>query len=153
MIPTDSLVSFSAKVCAEKLPPARVRAVVNIKDSIGASGDARLTPRVVMNTARFRRIIAPTVAGALFICVAASARAQTTAPGLDPRKSISQYAHDAWTIDEGLPQSSVLTIAQGSDGYLWLGTEAGLVRFDGVTFTTYSTANTPHSPTITSTRC
>jgi len=96
-----------------------------------------------MNAGRFKRIIKPAVAGALLLGIVTSARAQTTAPGLDPRKSISQYAHDAWTIDEGLPQSSVLTIAQGSDGYLWLGTEAGLVRFDGVTFTTYNTANTP----------
>jgi PAS domain S-box-containing protein len=70
------------------------------------------------------------------------ASAQTGAPGLDPQKPISQYLHDIWTIDQGLPQNGVLAIAQGRDGYLWLGTEAGLVRFDGVTFTTFTTANT-----------
>jgi PAS domain S-box-containing protein len=67
--------------------------------------------------------------------------AQTAAPGLDPHKPISQYVRDSWTIDEGLPQNSVMVIAQGGDGYLWLGTEAGLVRFDGVSFTAYNTAN------------
>jgi PAS domain S-box-containing protein len=72
----------------------------------------------------------------------AIARAQTAAPGLDPRKPISQYVHDVWQIDQGLPQNSILAIIQGRDGYLWLGTEAGLVRFDGVAFTTYNTSNT-----------
>ena len=70
------------------------------------------------------------------------ASAQTGAPGLDPQRPISQYLHDIWTIDQGLPQNGILAIAQGRDGYLWLGTEAGLVRFDGVTFTTFTTANT-----------
>jgi len=69
--------------------------------------------------------------------------AQSGAPGLDPRNPISQYLHDIWTIDQGLPQNGILAIAQGRDGYLWLGTEAGLVRFDGVSFTTFTTANTP----------
>ena len=70
------------------------------------------------------------------------ASAQAGAPGLDPQKPISQYLHDIWTIDQGLPQNGILAIAQGRDGYLWLGTEAGLVRFDGVTFTTFTTATT-----------
>jgi PAS domain S-box-containing protein len=70
------------------------------------------------------------------------ASAQAGAPGLDPRNPISQYLHDIWTIDQGLPQNGILAIAQGRDGYLWLGTEAGLVRFDGVSFTTFTTANT-----------
>ena len=64
------------------------------------------------------------------------ASAQAGVPGLDPQRPISQYLHDIWTIDQGLPQNGILAIDQGRDGYLWLGTEAGLVRFDGVTFTT-----------------
>jgi signal transduction histidine kinase/ligand-binding sensor domain-containing protein len=70
------------------------------------------------------------------------AYAQSGAPGLDPQRPISQYLHDIWTIDQGLPQNGILAIAQGRDGYLWLGTEAGLVRFDGASFTTFTTANT-----------
>jgi PAS domain S-box-containing protein len=70
------------------------------------------------------------------------ASAQAGAPGLDPQRPISQYLHDIWTIDQGLPQNGILAIAQGRDGYLWLGTEAGLVRFDGVSFTTFTTATT-----------
>ena len=79
----------------------------------------------------------------LALAPSSSLRAQAVGPGLDPRLPISQYVHDAWTINEGLPQSTVLAMDQGSDGYLWLATEAGAVRFDGVTFTTYNTANTP----------
>ena len=68
--------------------------------------------------------------------------ASSAPAGLDPQRPISQYLHDVWTIDQGLPQNGILAIAQGRDGYLWLGTEAGLVRFDGVTFTTFTTATT-----------
>ena len=68
---------------------------------------------------------------ALLLGLPASARSQTSALGLDPQKPISQYVHDIWTIDQGLPQNSVMAMAQGSDGYLWVGTEAGLARFDG----------------------
>jgi PAS domain S-box-containing protein len=63
--------------------------------------------------------------------------------GLDPAKSIAQYVHDVWTTESGLPQSSVLAIAQTTDGYLWLGTEEGLLRFDGVRFVTFDKKNTP----------
>jgi len=63
--------------------------------------------------------------------------------GLDPLKPITQYVHDIWTTGNGLPQNSVLAIAQTPDGYLWLGTEDGLARFDGVRFTIFDMRNTP----------
>ncbi len=56
---------------------------------------------------------------------------------LDPNLKISQYIHEAWQTAQGLPQNSVLSIAQTRDGYLWLGTEEGLVRFDGVRFSVF----------------
>src|SRR5262249_184581 len=55
----------------------------------------------------------------------------------------SQYIFDSWTSEEGLPQNTVMAIAQTSDGYLWLGTEEGLARFDGVSFTIFDLSNTP----------
>lgn len=55
--------------------------------------------------------------------------------GLDPNRTLTQYVHRIWQMQQGLPQSTVLSIAQTFDGYLWLGTQAGLVRFDGVRFT------------------
>ncbi|MCB1035559.1 MAG: hypothetical protein KDD47_17185, partial [Acidobacteria bacterium] len=54
--------------------------------------------------------------------------------GLDASKRISQYRLRSWSLDEGLPQSTVRAITQTPDGYLWLGTLDGLVRFDGVRF-------------------
>ncbi len=56
---------------------------------------------------------------------------------LDPNQAIRQYLHQSWQTAQGLPQNSVLSIAQTPDGYLWLGTEEGLVRFDGVRFTLF----------------
>jgi len=51
---------------------------------------------------------------------------------LDPSLNISQYAHTAWTVRDGFSLGNIYAIAQTSDGYLWLGGEFGLVRFDGV---------------------
>lgn len=59
------------------------------------------------------------------------------AHALDPSKAVTQYRHDAWETDDGLPQNSVQAIAQTPDGYLWLGTQEGLVRFDGVHFAVF----------------
>jgi signal transduction histidine kinase/ligand-binding sensor domain-containing protein len=54
------------------------------------------------------------------------------ARGLDPSLDINQYAHTAWKIREGFSKGRVTSFAQTPDGYLWLGTEFGLLRFDGV---------------------
>ena len=51
---------------------------------------------------------------------------------LDPSLDISQYAHTSWKIRDGFAKGMTLSIAQTPDGYLWLGTEFGLLRFDGV---------------------
>lgn len=64
----------------------------------------------------------------LSIATASSLRA------LDPQKQPGQYGHDEWTSQDGLPGEAVYQILQSPDGYLWLRTSAGLVRFDGVRF-------------------
>jgi ligand-binding sensor domain-containing protein len=51
---------------------------------------------------------------------------------LDPSLDVSQYAHAAWTTHDGFFKGAILAIAQTPDGYLWLGTEFGPLRFDGV---------------------
>ena len=59
------------------------------------------------------------------------------APGasaLDPRKSLTQYSRTIWTQERGLPQDTIRTITQTKDGYIWLGSQNGLVRFDGLEF-------------------
>jgi signal transduction histidine kinase/ligand-binding sensor domain-containing protein len=51
---------------------------------------------------------------------------------LDPALDVSQYAHSSWKYADGFSPGAITNIAQTADGYLWLGTEFGLVRFDGV---------------------
>ena len=53
---------------------------------------------------------------------------------LNPLLDVNQYAHTSWTVRDGVFDGSVTAIAQTPDGYLWVGTEFGLVRFDGVRF-------------------
>jgi len=53
---------------------------------------------------------------------------------VDPNRAMSQYIHDRWGAEQGFPRGPVYAIAQSSDGYLWIGTQAGLVRFDGLNF-------------------
>lgn len=53
-----------------------------------------------------------------------------------------QYQFDSWNTDNGLPQNGVRGISQTPDGYLWFTTFDGLVRFDGVRFTTFNKGNT-----------
>lgn len=55
--------------------------------------------------------------------------------------AFAQYRFDVWTTDNGLPQNSVYSIVQTPDGYLWLTTLDGLVRFDGVKFTVFNKSN------------
>jgi signal transduction histidine kinase/ligand-binding sensor domain-containing protein len=61
---------------------------------------------------------------------------------LDPARHISQYAHTAWRTQDGVVEVGT-TIAQTTDGYLWLGTQNGLLRFDGVKFVPYDSAGLP----------
>ncbi|HBZ46832.1 MAG TPA: hypothetical protein DEO93_06070, partial [Stenotrophomonas sp.] len=58
------------------------------------------------------------------------------AAALDPARAVGQFHHTAWTVNQGAP-GQVTALAQTVDGYLWLGTEIGLYRFDGVRFTRF----------------
>ena len=61
---------------------------------------------------------------------------------LDPAKAVSQYSLAAWQTDAGLPHNLVQAIAQTPDGYLWLATQEGLARFDGVRFSVFDRRST-----------
>src|SRR5581483_6467251 len=68
------------------------------------------------------------------------------ARALDRHTAVAQYGYQSWQTDTGLPQNTVHAIVQGRDGFLWIATEGGLVRFDGVDFRTFTRANTPGLP-------
>jgi ligand-binding sensor domain-containing protein len=53
---------------------------------------------------------------------------------LDPSKQITQYAHTSWRRQDGIFNGTTTSITQTTDGYVWIGTVAGLIRFDGVRF-------------------
>jgi len=61
---------------------------------------------------------------------------------LDPQKAVTQYNLDAWQLEDGLPQSSILDLVQTGDGFLWLATYEGVARFDGKTFVTLTAPST-----------
>jgi ligand-binding sensor domain-containing protein/signal transduction histidine kinase len=53
---------------------------------------------------------------------------------IDPNRAMSQYIRERWGVEHGFPRGPVYAISQSSDGYLWIGARAGLVRFDGLKF-------------------
>jgi PAS domain S-box-containing protein len=65
------------------------------------------------------------------------------AQALNPSKSITQYVHQMWQTENGLPHDSINAIVQTRDGYIWVGTGGGLAFFDGVHFTVFDKRNTP----------
>ena len=71
------------------------------------------------------------------VACAAPARA------LDPSKALSQYQLRTWTSESGLPANYINAVVHAHDGYLWIGTEEGLARFDGFAFTVFDRRNTP----------
>jgi len=60
-----------------------------------------------------------------------------------PSKAINFLQHKMWTMEDGLPINSLTAITQSADGFLWIGSEAGLIRFDGVSFETFNHENVP----------
>lgn len=58
---------------------------------------------------------------------------------LDSNRRLTQYVHRIWTIQQGLPPGTISDIWQTRDGFIWLGTQTGLVRFDGARFTSAET--------------
>jgi diguanylate cyclase (GGDEF)-like protein len=75
------------------------------------------------------------------IAVALTLLASAALFALDPSLDVTQYVQQVWTTQEGLPQNTVSALLQTPDGYLWFGTEEGLVRFDGGSFTVFDKSN------------
>jgi len=84
--------------------------------------------------------------GAVLACALAWC---SPALALNPALDVGQYAHTAWTVREGFLNSRVSAIAQTPDGYLWLGTETGLFRFDGVRMVRWQPRGQTQIPHVT----
>ncbi|MDR3739918.1 MAG: two-component regulator propeller domain-containing protein [Terracidiphilus sp.] len=68
------------------------------------------------------------------------------ARGLEPATALAEYGRQAWVMENGLPQNTVHALAQTRDGFIWAGTEAGLVRFDGISFLVLDEHSQPKLP-------
>src|ERR1700754_5029603 len=90
---------------------------------------------------RGRHFIAP---GIVLVCILLAWCPSAFA--LNPALDVSQYAHTSWKIRDGFPKGATRSIAQPPDGYLWLGTEAGLLRFDGVRAVAWQPPPNQHLP-------
>jgi len=62
---------------------------------------------------------------------------------LQPGRALRDYGRRVWQTDEGLPQNTVNCILQTHDGYIWMGTEGGLARWDGAEFAVFNRSTTP----------
>jgi len=83
----------------------------------------------------------PTVRPTLIAFVVVLFLATGAAYALNPHRSLTQYTRTIWTQQHGLPQDAIRAITQTTDGYLWLGTEEGLARFDGYDFVVFNREN------------
>jgi len=72
---------------------------------------------------------------AVALCTAAVLLWSAPVRALDPSLDLTQYAHLAWTFRNGFSNGAVYAIAQTPDGYLWLGTSSGVMRYDGARLT------------------
>ena len=93
-----------------------------------------------LSTYRRGRVAWSCIASLAVVCGAVSTFA------IDPNRKVSQYMREFWGTDRDFPGGSVTSIAQTPDGYLWIGTDRGLVRFDGVSFRRYGQAGPSSFP-------
>ncbi len=79
-------------------------------------------------------------------CATAVVATGKTVWAVEPSTPLADLSRQTWVLENGLPQNSVQALVQTRDGFLWLGTEAGLVRFDGVGFQVFDHNSKPPLP-------
>lgn len=87
------------------------------------------------NNGQLRRLCGPLKGRAVLLLVGVCLLIPRSADGLDSQRPLTQALTRIWQVQQGLPRAAIFAIRQTADGYIWLGTQAGLHRFDGVRFT------------------
>ena len=85
----------------------------------------------------------PFISTLLFLCLSFAGFSQTASKIKTDQSFLADYVSKIWTTEDGLPGMSITTVLQDQKGYIWIGTYDGLVRFDGVEFTTFSRSVDP----------
>jgi signal transduction histidine kinase/ligand-binding sensor domain-containing protein len=100
------------------------------------------------NAAKGKAAVRPSRIAVLRFSVAATLLLAWTplALALEPSTPLASYGRQAWGMENGLPQNTVQALVQTKDGFVWLGTEVGLVRFDGAGFQVFDKNTTPALP-------
>jgi ligand-binding sensor domain-containing protein len=88
------------------------------------------------------RLRRPFATRGLFVLVV-SLGVAGSAGALDPNRLVSQYVLQSWGVENGLPQSTAQAVLLSHEGYLWIATQEGLARFDGVRFQVFDRKDTP----------
>jgi signal transduction histidine kinase/ligand-binding sensor domain-containing protein len=95
--------------------------------------------RIPPESARTLKVCRLVAAAMLLRCAALS-------PALEPSPPLASFGRQAWAMENGLPQNTVQALVQTRDGFVWLGTEVGLVRFDGNGFQVFDRNTSPALP-------
>ena len=85
----------------------------------------------------------PSVSARAVVLVLAAALGQILTPLASYGAASGDFVVRGWQAEDGLPESTISAICQTRDGYIWLGTYGGLVRFDGVQFTLFNHDTAP----------
>jgi ligand-binding sensor domain-containing protein len=99
----------------------------------GFNGEPRQLPAVSLSS-KTAKVDAPRL---ILFCFVLFFLTISQVGALDTSSQISQYGHTAWRLEDGVFSGAPNAIAQTTDGYLWIGTQAGLMRFDGVRFVSW----------------
>ena len=117
--------------CQQEIRPS----LVNL-----ARPNSNAAPAVVVRLHPLARSFAFLILAAWLVTGALAAAA------LEPSTPLANYARQSWVMENGLPQNTVQALVQTKDGFIWLGTEVGLVRFDGSSFAVFDKNSSPALP-------
>jgi signal transduction histidine kinase len=105
-----------------------------------ARPNSKAAPAIAARLHPLARSVVYLIAAAWLIAGALAAAA------LEPSTPLANYARQSWVMENGLPQNTVQALVQTKDGFIWLGTEVGLVRFDGSSFAIFDKNSSPALP-------
>src|SRR4051812_1558494 len=94
----------------------------------------------------FRRARAVALASVIAQLTASGALGQKPSATPTPSGGVHSWVHESWTVKDGLPVNSINALLQDRTGYIWAATFDGLVRFDGLRFTVFNSANSEELP-------